>query len=596
MDADRGTRWGGRRTSRRSGAQRAAAAAVLPALLLGAAGPAAAGPAPADAAGGETVEVVVQEQPQAADGPEAAVVAAGGTVLRQLPVVSGFTAAVPARALPALRALPGVRAVTPNAAVRLTGGFDGFAPQQDLGSMYHVAQEVTGAGEYWNSGFTGKGVDVALIDSGVAPVEGLRDGKVLHGPDLSFESQHEAFAHTDTFGHGTHLAGIIAGRDAATPSPVQKGVEEHFVGMAPGARVISLKVADSHGNTDVSQVLAAIDWVVQHRKDPGMNIRVLNLSFGTDGVQDYRFDPLTHAVEVAWQAGIVVVAAAGNDGDGSSKLNNPAYDPRILAVGGADGRGTYGVEDDVIGSFSSRGDATRAPDLVAPGKSVVSLLSPGSRADVENPLARVGTRQIRGTGTSQAAAVVSGAAALVLSQRPTLTPDQVKELLTGSAQRLTAADPQAQGAGMLDLKVARTRATPTSAESAQLFDPALGTGTLEGSRGTGHLSDGGTELIGERDIFGAPFSAAQHAAAAATGTAWVGGSWNANRWSGDAWLANRWSGVGWTANRWSGSSWSSELWSANRWSANRWSSDGWLANRWSGVGWTANRWSSGGWR
>ena len=311
--------------------------------------------------------------------------------------------------------------------------------------MYGVGQEVTGAGEYWNDGFRGQGVDVALIDSGVAAVDGLNaPGKVLHGPDLSFESQQDEFRHHDTFGHGTHMAGIIAGRDTATPQPVQKGVQDHFVGVAPQARVTSLKVADSHGNTDVSQVLAAIDWVVQHRRDPGMNIRVLNLSFGTDGVQDYRFDPLTYAAEVAWRSGIVVVVAAGNRGDGSEKLDNPAYDPFVLAVGGADGRATYDVADDVIGDFSSHGDASRVPDLVAPGTSIVSLSAPGSRADVENPAARVGTRQLRGSGTSQAAAVVSGAAALVVSQRPGITPDQVKELLTPTAR---AARGRRAGAG-----------------------------------------------------------------------------------------------------------------------------------------------------
>ena len=246
--------------------------------------------------------------------------------------------------------------------------------------------------------------------------------------------------------------------------------------------------------------------------------------------------------------------------------------------------------------FSSYGDAARPPDLVAPGKSIVSLVSPGSRADVENAGARVGTRQLRGSGTSQAAAVVSGAAALVVSQRPAITPDQVKALLKGSAQRLPAADPLAQGAGMLDLKAARDRATPTTLAAQQVLAPALGTGSIEASRGVGHLSDAGVELTGEQDIFGAPYVAATRATASETGTAWVGGAWNGNRWSGDGWSGNRWSGEVWSGNRWSGNRWSGEAWSGNRWSGNRWSGDGWLGNRWSGAGWTGNRWSNGGWR
>ena len=416
---------------------------------------------------------------------------------------------------------------------------------------------MTGAGEYWNTGHYGQGVDVAVIDSGVAEVDGLRSGKVVHGPDLSFESQDEATRHVDTFGHGTHMAGIIAGRDDATVLPVQKGTEASFVGVAPGARVVSVKVADRHGQTDVSQVLAAIDWVVQHRSDPGMNIRVLNLSFGTDGVQDYQLDPLAYAAEVAWRHGIVVVAAAGNRGAASTRLTNPAYDPWVLAVGGADGRGTYDVADDVIGPYSSHGDATRAPDLVAPGTSMVSLKAPGSTADLENPGARVGTRQLRGSGTSQAAAVVSGAA-LVVSQRPGITPDQVKALLTGTARKLPAADARGQGAGMIDLKVARDTATPSRVQS---HPRSTGLGSLEAARGSAHLVDAaGVELAGEVDIFGQPFVADAWANGAAASGNWTGGTWNASRWSGDSWSASRWS--------------------ASRWSASRWSTGQWLSNRW----------------
>jgi serine protease AprX len=175
-------------------------------------------------------------------------------------------------------------------------------------------------------------VDVALLDTGVVEVEGLR-GKVVHGPDLSYEADDAALRHKDTYGHGTHLAGIIAGRDSGAYG-VDKGDEDHFLGMAPEARVVSVKLADASGATDVSQVIAGIDWVVQNKNRNGLNIRVLNLSFGTDGVQSYLLDSLTYAVEVAWRKGMVVVVSAGNEGFGSAKLNNPAYDPHVLAGGG----------------------------------------------------------------------------------------------------------------------------------------------------------------------------------------------------------------------------------------------------------------------
>jgi serine protease AprX len=115
-------------------------------------------------------------------------------------------------------------------------------------------------------------------------------GKIINGPDLSFESQSDELRYLDTYGHGTHLAGIIAGND---------GTEDGFRGVAPGARVVNVKVANYEGAVDVSQVIAAIDWVVQHRNDNGMNIRVINLAYGTDSTQSPMLDPLSFAVEQA---------------------------------------------------------------------------------------------------------------------------------------------------------------------------------------------------------------------------------------------------------------------------------------------------------
>ncbi|MGH2735089.1 MAG: S8 family serine peptidase, partial [Actinomycetota bacterium] len=385
----------------------------------------------------------------------------GGTVEEELKIINGYVAKVPADRVHQLKSNPAVSSVTMNGRVQMLShddyGLEEYA--RDVGSLNYVAQGATGAVGYYRSGYTGRGVDVALIDSGVAPVEGLtRAGKVVYGPDLSFESQVDGLRDNDTFGHGTHMAGIIAGMD----STFERGVP-FFAGVAPEARVVSVKVADSGGATDVSQIIAAIDWVVQHRNDNGMNIRVLNLSFGTDGTQDYRLDPLTYAAEVAWRKGIVVVVAAGNNGYGSAKLNNPAYDPFVISVGGSDTKGTWTTSDDTLGEFSSHGDGSRNPDVVAPGKSIVSLRTPGSAVDVTYPQGQVGERFFRGSGTSQAAAVVSGAAALIIDQRPGITPDQVKALLTKTADRLPAADSRGQGAGLIDLREAKRTSTPWNA-------------------------------------------------------------------------------------------------------------------------------------
>jgi serine protease AprX len=461
-----------------------------------------------------------------------------------------------------------------------------YQPKYYAGSMYWVAQEITGAGEYWNDGYTGRGVDVALIDSGVVPVEGLSvKGKVVNGPDLSFESQAGNLRYLDTYGHGTHMAGIIAGRDSSATS-LQKGLEAQFVGMAPGSRIVNVKVADNEGAVDVSQIIAAINWVVEHRSDNGMNIRVLNLSYGTDSIQAADIDPLSYAVESAWKAGIVVVVAAGNDGN-SSPLRDPAINPFVLAVGASDSNMSYGAADDTVPSFSSCGTSARYVDVVAPGKSIVSLRSPGSSADLNYPEAAVGERFFLGSGTSQAAAVVSGAAALIIQQRPDITPDQLKALLMKTAQPIPNAKGLCQGAGLIDLKVARNTATPAGSQN---YAAATGLGTLEGARGSHHLSVDGVTLKGEQDIFGQKWNAEYWVKYAANLMTWDGGDWNGSTWAGTSWSGTSWSGTSWSGTSWSGTSWSGTSWSDYVWSGTSWSGTSWSGTSWSNDNWLGLSW------
>ena len=546
--------------------------------------------------------VVVGTEPGAADTVAEALRGLGAVSVRALRALDMVTAEVPPAGLSALRRLDGVRGVAADVPVQLRHAVDGYDPSTDANGLPSLIQ-ATGAREFYDRGYTGTGVDIALIDSGIAPVTGLEtSAKVVHGPDLSFESQAPEVRHLDSFGHGTHMAGIIAGRDANVTIP---GAGDHhsFHGIAPGARLVSVKVADAHGSTDVSQVIAAIDWVVRHRRSGGLNVRVLNLSFGTDSAQDYRLDPLAHAAEVAWRKGIVVVAAAGNQGFGSAGLNNPALDPFVLAVGAQDTKGTQAHSDDAIPAFSSMGDGARNPDLVAPGVSVASLRVPGSAIDQAHPQARVATRLFRGSGTSQAAAMVSGAVALVLQQHPDLTPDEVKHLLRATAKTLPAADPRGQGRGTLDLGAA-VRTAPVRGVR-QTWEPSMGAGSLEAARGTLHLRRDGVLLDGEQDIFGAPFDAAAHAAAAENETAWSGGDWNGGTWTGAGWEQGTWTSAVWTRSSWSRSSWSGEGWSRSSWSRSSWSGESWSSPIEScgdacpaadPDGLNASRWAGGGWR
>ncbi len=478
----------------------------------------------------------------------------------------------------------------------------------DNGSMFSVT-EVTGAQDVWGrsdprSGrkLTGHGVGIALIDTGVAPVEGLLTaGKLVNGPDLSFESQVANTRYLDGYGHGTHMAGIIAGRDTQVSAGNEKDAK-HFVGMAPDARLVNVKVGAADGGADVTQVIAAIDWVVANRASH--NIRVLNLSYGLDSAQPSTTDPLAHAVENAWRAGIVVVAAAGNDGEqGATRLTMPAVDPYVIAVGSSDHRGTDKPETVTVGAWTNDGTTARRPDLLAPGKSIVSLRVPGSLAAVEHPEGVVPGddtgRMFRGTGTSQSAAVVSGAAALLLQRNPELTPDQVKGLLRASADKLFYNTDPTQGAGRLDVKGAvelleAGRKGPTVQQS---FPVSTGLGSLEAARGGSHVvdPDNGVLLTGEQDIFGVAWDAPTWAQASAQRRAWAGGTWRGSEWAGTSWSGSSWASVTWSRRAWSGVDWSRRAWSTADFSRRAWSADDFSRRAWSADNFTRRAWSTGDW-
>ena len=470
-----------------------------------------------------------------------------------------------------------------------TGGLllgDGWLVEDGVETSMDHVNDVVGAKAAWRKGYTGKGVHIALLDTGVVPVPGLTYSPVVNGPDLSLESQAADVRYLDTYGHGTHLAGIAAGR---------AGAKGGFRGVAPDAGLVPLKLGTNDGAVDVSQVIAAIDWVVQHRRSGGLNIRVLNLAYGTTSTQSTLVDPLAHALENAWRHGIVVVTSAGNSG-GTAALTNPAADPFVLAVGAADTAGTVGTSDDTVAAFSSGGSASRRPDLVAPGRSIVSLRDPGSFIDVYYPSARVGDTLFKGSGTSQSAAAVSGAAAILLQQRPGLTPDQVKALLTSTATSLSTSDPRA-GSGMIRVDRALDKATPTTS---QTWERATGLGSLELARGDAHVADEDVDLTGENTILG-PWESTAWAAASAAGTAWNGGvwqnqTWAGNCWCGTSWTSQTWGPAAWTGQTWSGAQWQSRSWKVGTWDSRSWKEAVWDSSSWEGGTWESRSWKSRSWK
>lgn len=421
----------------------------------------------------------------------------------------------------------------------------------------------------------GTGVDVALIDTGVAPVLGLNgENDVINGPDLSLDFQSGATVSVDGFGHGTHLAGILAST----------------TGIAPGARILNMKVGAADGAVDVSQVIAAIDWVVANRNKGGLNVRVLALAYGTDSQQVYTSDPLTHAVESAWRNGIFVVTATGNDG---AAMLHPAIDPYVMAVGAANTQDPYVPGDDTLATFSSVGSSLRPVDVLAPGVSILSSVVPGSSVDLANPDSKICFGPIcgiKGSGTSQAVAVVAGAAALLFQAQPATTPDLMKAALKLAARPIPNVSPAAQGGGVIDVEkslamvnMLQLAGLGERAKYTQKFTVSNGRGKLELARGTTHLvATDGTELRGEFDVLGAPWVPKVWAPLSTKGTAWTGGTWNGQIWAGADWT---------TVNEVSATDWVAKSWRSTIWSAKSWRADLWLTGLWSAKSWRDNTWS-----
>ena len=328
-------------------------------------------------------------------------------------------------------------------------------------------------------------------------------------------------------------------------------------------------------------VLAGLEWIVEHQAL--YNIRVLNLSFGTDATQPYSVDPLDFAVERAWFSGIAVVVSAGNRGPSSGIINKPADDPYVITVGSADFKSTNGSSDDTVASFSSMGptqDGFSKPDVVAPGISLVSERAVGSTIDVANPQARVGDSYFKGSGTSQSAAIVSGMLALMYQANPALTPDVAKAIVVGTAQRYLSRQDDGAGAGVIDVAAAvkgSLKGKYFSRPANQGLTPSTGLGSLEQSRGTFHVyadlnGDGVAELVtGEVDVMG---------------TTWDAGSWAARSWTAGAWGDNAWSAYTAETPGWTDTTWSGRSWTGTTWDARSWTDASWEARSWSSAGWS----------
>jgi subtilisin family serine protease len=406
------------------------------------------------------------------------VVSLGGRVRGRFRHVGAMVVEVPAGAVEELSQTEGVRYLSPDRPVR------SLASQLET----TTGADATSAGLLSLSSYNGNGVRVAVLDSGADPghvdlIDALQKRRIVHAVDFSGTGKVD-----DLFGHGTHVAGIIAGDGSASAL-----FGRDYTGMAPAAGIVNLRVLDNQGRGNISNVIAAIDYAISVRAL--YNIRVMNLSLAAPPVDSYTNDPMCQAGARATSAGIVVVAAAGNYGQdaGGAKtygsITSPGISPAAITVGAADTRGSVVRSDDVVAPFSSRGptmshttdpvtgqvvyDFLAKPDLVAPGVRVGSLERDDNYLLRDYPVLHFDGTKVNGrymvlSGSSMSAAVVSGAAALILQANPSLTPNMVKAILMYTAQMLEGADLFEQGAGLLNVEGAVRLALSLSPQSGSL--------------------------------------------------------------------------------------------------------------------------------
>jgi serine protease AprX len=503
----------------------------------------------------DDLAVIVRASPRVNNGHHAeraaaAVQRAHGKVGRGLSIIGGASAILSGDEVLALASDPDVAYVSADELVTATfDPLDGAALASNPGIL-----EV-GAPDAWRElGVTGRGVGVAILDSGIAPHLDLA-GRIVASVDFTSRGTGTALVPpADPGGHGTHVAGLVAGDGAASGGA--------YAGVAPGANLIDVRVIAASGSTNVSTLIAGMQWVLAHRAD--YNIRVVNLSAGGPAIASYRDDPLATAAEVLVFAGITVVVSAGNEGPRVRTITSPGTDPYVVTVGGIDDSGTATTADDALASWSSRGvtpvDGLAKPDLVAPGRKIVSLRSPGSTLDQELPdrvvagLDPLVPAYFRLSGTSMAAPIVAGVVALMLERSPTLTPEQVKARLKGTATALAYGSPETTGSGLVSASAA---VAASDQAGGVVADP---------------VSEGFASEVYPL-VYGQPIT--WRDLAFNGGVDSNGVPWSEVSWSNVAWDAITWQNVDWEAFNWAAVSWQDISWEGITWEGITWEDISW---------------------
>ncbi|HEY9528764.1 MAG TPA: S8 family peptidase, partial [Anaerolineales bacterium] len=416
----------------------------------------------------QTVRVIVQKASESQEA-EAQVAALGGRVTSDLRIINGFAAELTAESAVELARSVTVRWISLDAPVVSTACTSCIDTSQ-LANAYIRAIR---ADQVWNNApyLQGTGIGVAIVDSGVNPNGDLYTSKGINRQiaDVRFNSDYNQNT-SDGYGHGTHVASIVGGDGSESGGK--------YIGVAPLVNIVNVKVSNDDGSAMMHDVVAGLQWILENKD--AYNIRVVNLSLNSSVAESYHTSPLDAAVEILWFNKIVVVASAGNRGDGA--IYPPANDPFIITVGATDDKGTSSIADDVVASFSAYGqtsDGVKKPDLVAPGTNIIArLVNQNMGLAAAHPTYKVGDRYFRMSGTSMAAPMVSASIALLLQDEPALTPDQVKYRLMSTANiSWTGYISSKSGAGYLDVYAAVRGTSTKSANTGLKPSNLLSTGS-----------------------------------------------------------------------------------------------------------------------
>jgi len=475
----------------------------------------------------------------------AAVGRANGKSGRPLSIVGGASARLTGARILALANDSDVAYISSDDLVKAS-----FDPASGAALATSPAILEAGAPDAWRQlGVTGRGIGVAILDSGIAPHPDLA-GRIVASVDFTSGGSGAGLVPAaDPGGHGTHVAGLVAGDGTASGGA--------YTGVAPGANLVDVRVISSTGTTTISTLIAGMEWVLANRST--YNIRVVNISAGAPVTVSYSNDPLAAAVEVLVFAGITVVVSAGNDGPRPSSITTPGSDPYVITVGAIDDNGTATTTDDATASWSSQGptalDGLAKPDLVAPGRKIVSLRSPGSTLDLQLPdrvvygLDPLVPEYFHLSGTSMAAPIVTGVVALMIEQTPALTPAQVKQRLLTTAAPLAYGSLFTTGSGLVSAVAAVTSVDQTAY--------AVTAPVSAGFAGNVYGYLYGQPLVwrdlgfnGGVDSHGVPWSDVN----------WTDITWDDITWENIDWQSFNWSAVSWQDMTWESISWEDITW------------------------------------